>query len=499
MAVFTGTVNSDANGNQLAIDKLLDAIVSSAVSAGWTALARRPNFPGGELSGFSGRVTYSTPHRYWRLVFGGTTRVRVRELVLRNHAGTPIPLTGCRITASNWTGANTIDRATDGNSGTFWQSSGVPANIVFDFSNQGLVLNRFEAIGSILLTADASEFVSTVRVEFSDDLATWYSVYDQRLSADGGDPANQWTGLTWTAGETKTLTLDYVGNAKASMFMRRFGERVYLRGPGGGASREVYAMISSERNLTSVIQALDLRVATGYDATRDFAGQPGVAPADYFVPLDRDQIQYWLYVNDRRIVCQFRCGTTYGAFYLGFFVPFCLPNEYDFPVMCVGTRDSMTAISDSNSAHRSFFDPGLGNGAYRKWDGSFVSIGQHDAGSNVNDPTTTTRARVWPWSLGRGTSTNFPGAHWEGSSNGNSSGHWLEFVDRTAQGELPIFPAMIFDQNGPGLVGALDGVYCVAGSDLTPGQALTVGARNFRAFPNMTRRAANHWCLIEEL
>lgn len=499
MAVFTGTLNADANGNQIAIDKLLDVIVSSAVSAGWTALARRPNIPAGELSGFSGRVTYSTPHRYWRLVLTGTSRVRAREIVLRDHAGTPISLTGCRITATSETGANVIARAFDGNAGTFWQSSAVPASITFDFTSLGLVLNRFESVGSILFTTDASEHIATLRVEFSDDNSTWYSVYDQRLAPEGGDPATHWSGLTWTSGETKTFTLDYVGNSKATMFMRRFGERVYLRGPGGGASRESYAMISSERNLTSVTQGLVIKSAIGYDAARDFSGQTGAIPTDQFVPVERDQIQYWIYINDRRIICQLRCGTIYTGFYLGFFVPFCLPAEYDFPIAVIGSRRVLAAITDANAAHRNFFDPGFGCGAYRKWNGSYVSLGQHDESASVNDPVSGVVARIWPWSVGAASNASFTGVVWDGSAGGNSSGHWLEAVEKTAQGELPILPAMIFDQNGPGLIGSLDGVFCIPGADLTPAQVVTVGARNFRAFPNMSRRAANHWCLIEEL
>jgi hypothetical protein len=500
---FTGTVTSDANLANTAIDKLLDVIASSAQSAGWTILARRPDVAVGEEGHtlFAGRTLYKSPHRHWRLHMKGTTRVRIREVVLKDHAGAVISFANVAVAANNTEGStNVASRAIDGNTGTYWQAdnSGSTWQFSFDFSNGGAFPNRFESVGTIELTTDTTEHIEGFRVEWSDDGATWRSAYYLRMAEDGGDPTYHFDGLTWTSGETKVFTLDYVGNAKGDMPMRISGERVYLRGPGGGAGREVYVQLETDRNVTTIIQALKLRHAIGFDATQDFDNQPGASTNPYFVPLDRDQIEYWLYINDRRIVAQFRSGTNYNGFYLGFFLPFCLPSEYDFPLTTIGSSASLINVAESSTSHRNFFDP-AGGGVYRRWDGSHYSIRHHDDSAFVNDPIVYARARVWPWSVG-GTSWNtFLGGGWEGDGRGHAYGHWLDYVERTAQNELPIFPALLLDHNGPGFVGALDGVYCVPGTDLVPGQAVTIGARNFRAFPNCTRRAGNHWCLIEEL
>ena len=500
MAVFTGTATSTANGDSQAVDALMDEIATAAATAGWTILARRPNVPGEEAFGSVGRPTYGAPHRYWRVYLRGTTRVRIAEINFLDTTGAPISNSGVYPEANDTEYGSSPGEAIDGNSATYWRGDNGNSEWWFsiDYGDRGANPTRVESVGGVSITTSSSEHIEAVRIEFSDDGNDWFSAYDSRLAADGGDPEWHFDGLTWTSGETKILMLDYAGTANESRPLRRFGEVLYLRGPGGGAGRESYVILSSERDLGAAIQGLRVRYATGFDPGMSAAYQPGGLVTDYFVPLDRDLVEFWLYINDRRILAQTRSGSVYGGFYAGFFVPYCLPSEYDFPAVAIGNRTVLGSVNDGDAGHRNIFDPGP-TGSYRRWDGQHVAIANHREGGGVNYPITSLSVRIWPWAVGGAGSGAFTGANWEGPSGGNSSGHWTQYVDRTAQGDLPLLPAMLLDQTGPGSIGALDGVFWIPGADLTPGQLISVGARTFRAFPNCNRRAAEHWCAIEEI
>jgi hypothetical protein len=508
MPVTNATHTIDANGDLTALDKIMDMIATDAVAGGWTLLDRYPNVLDGHLIPVAGRSTYGTPRRFWRIEFqGDAIRQHAEEIKLLDLAGVEIDVSEARIFADTeeTSPASPVSNAFDASSAV-WRSNntsaGTSRSVYIDFSDGGRVPDRFESIGGLEITQSVTgEYATGIDLFHSPDGVTWTQVYAGRLPVDGGE-ATFATGLTWTGTETKTLYADYYGNADADRPNRAEGEVLVLRGAGAGAGQEVYLSIASVRDNDLGRYNLQLRQFTAYDPQFPILSQVGVSSRAPYVPIDASECEAWLYVNDRRLILQCRSGSVYNGFYAGLYLPFALPADYLSPIIMIGARDQVSDYLDANTSHRNFFDPGTDCGEMRRADGTQKPVENHVEDTNVDKYISSAATiqgivSVWPWKTG-GTSGSFPDG-WEGSYQGSSSGHWLAGVDANPAGDLPIWPALLLDHSSSGLIGALDGVFAIPGSDLTPGQAVTINARNFRAFPNSTRRNGNHWALIEEL
>jgi len=112
---------------------------------------------------------------------------------------------------------------------------------------------------------------------------------------------------------------------------------------------------------------------TGYTSTQTYESQPGISPGRYdassvgspapdegaYTPLDNNTINYWLFLNDRKITGVFKMGaSTYTNMYLGFFNPFGTNTEFPYPMAVFGCRAlPNTLFSSTVIGYSGMIDP----------------------------------------------------------------------------------------------------------------------------------------------
>jgi hypothetical protein len=86
----------------------------------------------------------------------------------------------------------------------------------------------------------------------------------------------------------------------------------------------------------------DLRGMTGFidgspEGSVTFETQPGISPANTYVPLENASMTYWFYGNDRRVMMVAKTGTSYQFMHAGFINTFATEVEYPYPLCIIGS------------------------------------------------------------------------------------------------------------------------------------------------------------------
>ena len=290
--------------------------------------------------------------------------------------------------------------------------------------------------------------------------------------------AQGWTQLRWTAPASITANAE-----------------LWLRGPGAGADRQVFVGFRSENNVTNGHYGWAMRGAIGFDSGQAFDAQPGVSPATYFNTW-QNSIDYWFYVNDRRIIVVAKVSTTYVSLYAGFVLPFALPTEYPFPICVIGNFSTLAAYNLNNSGNRMFSDPGTDAGQIRlRTTATWRPISNASNSANTAYQASTGPASgsavIWPNRTGRA-DTSTIGGDWN-QRNG------LAKMRPNANGQYPLFQLHVIDFGNSEWLGALDGVYTSPGFNRSTEQVVTNGGRSFRHFQNLFRSTGRDFVIIEEV
>lgn len=140
-------------------------------------------------------------HRYWRLLIeaiNGSTVTSIEQLVLRTSIGGANVATGGTASASSVSGTDTAANAFDGNSATWWLSSGnVPQWLKYDFGAG----NETDIVEMAVTARSGSTGTNGQRpvdfkLQYSDDDAAWAT-----LIAVGGE-------CDWVVSATRTYSAD---------------------------------------------------------------------------------------------------------------------------------------------------------------------------------------------------------------------------------------------------------------------------------------------------
>jgi len=117
-------------------------------------------------------------------------------------------------------------------------------------------------------------------------------------------------------------------------------KEMIFRGNGGVSPvDQIYFGIQTYSNSGLGRFNWDLRGMTGFsdgspEGSVDFLSQPGISPANSYVPLENATMTYWLYGNERRVQMVVKTGTSYQYMYAGFINAFSTEVEWPYP-MCV--------------------------------------------------------------------------------------------------------------------------------------------------------------------
>lgn len=304
--------------------------------------------------------------------------------------------------------------------------------------------------------------------------------------------AEGWTQLAWAP-----------GGSLASL------STLKMRGPGAGAGRQVFLNIRTVFDVVSSVYSWQVRGAPTYDGALPWGGQLGEQPNDSYFNLWQNEIPYWFYVTDRRVIVVAKTGTNYVSLHSGFFLPWGTPVQYPFPLYTCGDYNAPAVFSLNNSARRHCFDPGNASDASpnawaRSSAGVWYPIWNHGNSAQTNlfqGPPKGQRGFMWPLSAGYG-ATGGIGATNTGNWNGGAGTFdfsWLgNLFAVTQQDERCLMPLTVCGGDlGP--MGVIEGAYALGGLGLGPEMVVTIGARNFRCFQNVQRNSPDDFFCVEEV
>lgn len=280
------------------------------------------------------------------------------------------------------------------------------------------------------------------------------------------------------------------------------GSVLNVRGPGVGAGQNVYVNISTVNSTLLPANGWQISASIGYSSAVAWGNQQNESPQP-FLNLWNSTINYWFFVNDRRIVVVAQTSTVFVSAYMGMFLPWATPAQYPLPLLVAGDSPVQQNWSTSISGRRMMCDCGQGAGYLRDPNGLWIQIANEVANSAVNDQgyvagSPALLAMIWPWSAGSSNTGNSSVNGWNPSAFGQSSGGGLDSLIPTAQGERFVWPTMILSATSPPL-GSLDGVYCSFGSGLSTTATVTANSRTFLCFQNIARTSGNDFFLMEEV
>lgn len=475
-----------ASGNCRTLNEFLDAMVDLATANGWALLR------GAASLGDSGEFPITT--RYLRIACSNPQEsglLRVSGLNIRETAGgTNLTLNAAQLSASGHVSGSGPENTLDGLATTWWDGNPTSlAYLYYDFGSPQTI----RQIGLRAPSPSAGYMPRTFSFARSDDGINWDTFYIAPVVS------------LWTAGETKLFTFPLDGTSTATSTLSGGVRRpieLWLQGPGYDSARRVNLGFKTSYDLAAGRGSLLLNAATSYDASKAWADMERSLTVYPTVAVDAstEDLDYWLYVNSTRIIGILKSSAgDYASFYTGFLAAFGDPDQYPFPLYVAGTTTETAALAfnANNPANGSFWDPGLASGRVMDQLGVWQDVGNQQSSTGaVLRPLGSAPYYVYPWHLGVATSLGMFGSL-SGDTDGGTA-HLLNSLQPTLQGDLPVLDAIVI---GPsyGALGALQGVVAIPGSSvLTAETLITIGADDYRTFPNRTRRLGNAWVGIQE-
>lgn len=269
--------------------------------------------------------------------------------------------------------------------------------------------------------------------------------------------------------------------------------------PGNDGLSQILVGISPFENAGTGWYNLRLNGYTAFDASADFFDQPGgiktTPPYGPVLPLTDSSIGYWFFSNGRRVVVITKCGSVYGAAYLGLIQPYASPGQWPYPLFVGGslyfedsTGEPLSTsvnwlVGTAHSRHTTFalpFVPLLGNNLLdiptassarlRKPDGTWRAF---MARSDFYNPMTMTpSATIHPYAYG------FTG------------------MKPGLDGKYDVFPIVLFERAPDNAFGQLDGVHAITGSGLSAEALIAIGRDTYIAFSDVTRGTAGDFFAV---
>lgn len=506
MAIATGTAST-------AVD-LLNKLNTFVTANGWTKLR-------GETD-----MACASPKaaRYWRLL--------VLDKDSTAHDFYEIDLLEFRSTTG---GANV---ATDGSKYAFSSAaSGAGSDLVsgsgvvtsaaieddiwwvsYDFTTATTIHEIVMKSGNVLY-APASFYVQWSNDNFSWTTMLFYPQDLTRFVTTGDSFTFTWdTGSGYTDSQHVSASLPRRGGWSQYALgglpnrYREFCDDVWCwQGPGYDAARRVFVSAMPGFDLGTndewIHWSMSTEIDTAATAPSWMAGQVGdTGNTTTDIPvhfMSTTGVTYWFYVSATRVLVVTRSGVDdYSSSYLGFLAAFALPAEYPWPLYMGASYynwDAGASLADATSGHRDCHDPADGAAFVRDWDNNWSKVYNHDRTVGFTDEWTGNPAAwTWPIHIGVGGLNQWPD-NIMGDYANDPQGHWIDRIDPTEQGDLPVWPVLI-QVEGLGTVGALEGVYKVPGGGvLAPEATFTIGADTYRVFTTRDHSSGNNYYAVKEV
>jgi hypothetical protein len=275
------------------------------------------------------------------------------------------------------------------------------------------------------------------------------------------------------------------------------GYELILKGPGSGDD-EIFVGIQTFYNEVSAYYNWRLNGFTGYSAPAAWGSQPGAIPNDsncYYpnVALWNTNIPYWFVANGRRIVMVAKLSTVYETCYLGFLLPYGLPNQLPYPLVVGGTMPSNLTTTDKRYSstvfqHRAFVDPagGAGAGSLCLLHGSWVNF--RNWISETQPQGSLSYNNVWPF------------CHSDYNYTGQDPNMKYKLIQQNIDDGRPLFPLIVAEGTpNKNFFGELQGCYAIPGFGLSVEDTITIAGKTYLVVQNVFRTVTwAFWALLLE-
>lgn len=264
---------------------------------------------------------------------------------------------------------------------------------------------------------------------------------------------------------------------------------VVLKGPGLAASDSIYVSLRLEANVGTDTALIRLHGMTGYlSAGLSFIDHVNVSPSSVVMFLRTQAMDYWFTANGRRFIASARVSTVYESMYAGFFLPYCLPDQYPYPMFvggCGSYGKSNSASSwKSTVDDHAYFARGTANGSASGPSAWMLSPQGDWLGAAVNSN----------GSINIGPSYFGGSANFVIAADGQFNAWGYATVESRivqAYGQEWALRPITLTQSSPGdqTFGALDGAYHVGGRGQSVENVITVDAIDYIVMQNTFRTA----------
>jgi len=270
-------------------------------------------------------------------------------------------------------------------------------------------------------------------------------------------------------------------NANSAVEMEYVAGDRYITKLVGGGSDAIYFGLKVFTDGGAAVYGLVLQGYTGFQAGQAFDSQLGaIASNPPALAAWNSTIQYWLFLNTRRLIVVAKISGTYHMAYCGLILPYGTPAQWPYPLLIGGSTyrgdtdnsGKPYAFSVTNAKVTNFWNP-------LNADSSRGSLAIQDGGGSWIKLLNTQATFA-----GKGT---FPYLYPARYANAR----------KTPGGNDLLSPILVCNNSPLGIYGELDGIRHVPGDGLTAEQTITEDGNTWIVFPNVSRTAGDQWVAIK--
>jgi hypothetical protein len=285
--------------------------------------------------------------------------------------------------------------------------------------------------------------------------------------------AQGWTVNNWAAGDPLTVA------------------QLDLAGPGSLGGQQPKVSIRTDFNTSTNAYGWRICAYPQFNPARAFLNQDNNS-SQHWLLLWNGAIDYWFYVNDRRFIVVAKIGVYYMSMYAGFFLPYALPAEYEYPYFIGASHDSLQPYTHNYSGVRSFADPGGNCASYLRRESMEWALFQNSRNfENVDDS-------YWGYDGPITFPYRNPSAEDDTDAVWDMAWSFFKRMRPLVNGKMPIFQVTIIDSWDETIPGVLDGVFATSGFNRVPEQVVSEGATNYRLFLCAGKNTPKHYFAVEE-
>jgi hypothetical protein len=260
-----------------------------------------------------------------------------------------------------------------------------------------------------------------------------------------------------------------------------------LRGPGLGATDQIFVGISTFENATADYFNWRLAGMTGFNNALAFGAQPGYM-GNVFNSLWNSPIPYWFVANGRRIIIVAKISTFFVMTYLGFINQYPSPSQYPYPLLIGGNMAWSPEPALTDGSWRWSSGSVLNTNFPMAYFGSPVPVQENSVSCRLRTPN-----GVWK-------------AFWTGQNgfynDNDASGIWpymqgmVNLQQNLGPGnQSPLLPIILHD-NIPEVYGELDGVLATSGQAIASEDLITESGDDHLVVQNVMRTGRNNYCAV---